>query len=241
MKPYTKTAARYYDLLLKNEFKNAPKQVKFFKRIWGNKVKKILDTGCGTGRLSIPLAKAGYQVLGIDITPAMLEVAMSKYKAKNLKYKIADMRKFVSREKFDAVICGSNSIVHLLTKTDVLKYLGSCRKNLRKGGFLIFDVWDVESKKYPLRERKGKKIVNGIIFDYVNREWLDKKKKLHWWSYKSIITDKGKKLRLSFGGRLRYRTKEGWFRLLKKAGFKNIKQISDKFWIDRLYYVANKV
>ena len=60
----------------------------------GIKGKDVLDLGCGTGEMSIRLKKAGYSVLGIDISPEMLSIAADKAKEKKLEIHFAnqDMR-----------------------------------------------------------------------------------------------------------------------------------------------------
>src|SRR3989338_3212642 len=60
-----------------------------------NKNKTILDLGCGYGRLTIPLAKEGYKIEGIDITPSFIKQAIKNAKKLKLdiKFRIGDIRK----------------------------------------------------------------------------------------------------------------------------------------------------
>lgn len=64
--------------------------------------KKILDIGCGTGNYSIRLAELGYEVVGIDISDEMLDIARNKAKEKNLNIKFYNMDiydlKFIDEE-----------------------------------------------------------------------------------------------------------------------------------------------
>ena len=240
MRPYTAKAARYYDWLLDSEIKRAPKEVRFFKKLWGKKVKRVLDAACGTGRLSIALAKAGYIVVGIDITPEMLKIARSKRLGENPKFVKADMRTYVSKNKFDAIVCGSNTLTHILTKKDLLKCFSSFRKNLKRDGVLIFDVWNCEKWKPKYKTRRYVVTKQGIKVEFVEYGRVDKKRKYHWWKHKANIVDNGKKVKLSFGGRLRYRLKDEWKELLEKSGFRDVKIITGKIYKNKRYLVARR-
>ena len=67
---------------------------------------EILDAGCGTGQLSIPLLKAGFSVTGIDVSQAMLDIARSKTNlGDKAKFIVADVRSMeFPAGKFDAVV-----------------------------------------------------------------------------------------------------------------------------------------
>ena len=73
---------------------------------------KVLDVGCGPGRVAIPLAKLGYDVIGIDISPSYIEIANSRVKEENLSgkawFQICDAREMVKCLKdlapFDVIL-----------------------------------------------------------------------------------------------------------------------------------------
>jgi glycine/sarcosine N-methyltransferase len=104
--------------------------------------KRILDLGCGTGSLDISLVQSGYDVVGIDLDAAMIEMAVSKGKAlPNLTFRQMDMRdigKEFSPSSFDIMICFGNTLVHLPARDDVLSVLKEANALLRqKGKFLL--------------------------------------------------------------------------------------------------------
>lgn len=66
---------------------------------------KVLELGCGTGRLTIPLAKNGYNITGVDFTSSMLQKAKAKTTKAglNIEFIEADMRTLSLSEKFDLI------------------------------------------------------------------------------------------------------------------------------------------
>lgn len=90
-----------------------------------NKNAKILELCCGTGRLTIPIAKDGYNIYGVDHTSSMLEQA--KIKASEIGLGInfieADIRTLNLQEKFDLIFIPFNSIHHLYKNEDLFKAL----------------------------------------------------------------------------------------------------------------------
>lgn len=72
---------------------------------------RVLDAGCGTGRVTVRLAELGYRVVGVDVDQAMLDVARAE--APGLDWRQADLSTFDLGETFDAVVLAGN-IVPLL-------------------------------------------------------------------------------------------------------------------------------
>ncbi len=72
---------------------------------------RILDIGCGTGQLTAQLAERGADVLGIDISPAMIEEAKNAYP--DLAFEVGDASRLEIRQSFDVVF--SNATLHWVT------------------------------------------------------------------------------------------------------------------------------
>jgi predicted TPR repeat methyltransferase len=102
--------------------------------------KKVLEAGCGTGRLARRLCEAGWTYRGMDLSEAMLEIA--RREAPSGLFFPGDMRDFIREEKMDALIVPGRSMSYLLENRDVFAALSAFANNLAPGGKLIFDVID---------------------------------------------------------------------------------------------------
>lgn len=104
----------------------------------------VLELGCGTGRVSIPIAQAGIDVVGIDSSSAMLTIAREKSReadTPNLKLLRADMRDFDITSKFDLAIIPFRGFLSLLSVDDEIRTLTNIRRHLAPGGKIIFDIF----------------------------------------------------------------------------------------------------
>ena len=104
----------------------------------------VLELGCGTGRVSIPIAQAGIDIVGIDSSSAMLKKAREKSReagTPNLKLLHADMRDFNISSKFSLVIIPFRGLLSLLSVDDEMRALMNIKRHLEPGGKLIFDIF----------------------------------------------------------------------------------------------------
>lgn len=135
-------------------------EVAFWSGVAGQRGPHLLDVMCGTAEVSLGLARSGYRVTGIDVSPAMLAVAARRldtaadYPAKNLCLVRGDARAIATPAKaFDfALVGGSGSFNHLDRRgaTDALGELG---RVLRPGGGLGLELLNpgLLKEMYPAR------------------------------------------------------------------------------------------
>lgn len=101
----------------------------------------VLDIGCGTGRLAIPVAQRRRHTIGIDICPDMIHIANKKRqesKAKQwLQFFEYDMRSFRLHQQFSLIIVAYRTFMHLHTKRDQLNVLRRIRDHLLPTGKAI--------------------------------------------------------------------------------------------------------
>ena len=106
----------------------------------------VLELGCGTGRVTLPIAEAGVEITGLDSSEAMLGVA--RHKAWRLSAAgtpptllRGDMRDFSFDASFGLVIIPFRGFLSLLTVEDQVKTLRCVSRHLAPGGRLVFDVF----------------------------------------------------------------------------------------------------
>jgi len=108
---------------------------------WGG---PILELGCGTGRVLAALAAAGYHVVGLDRSEAMLAAARERLARRGLLAQArlvpGDMRHFALEERFAWAFCAMNSLMHLTSLEDQLATLEAAHRHLRPGGYLVLDL-----------------------------------------------------------------------------------------------------
>ena len=102
----------------------------------------VLELGCGSGRVGIAVAEAGYEVHGIDTSNPMLAIARDKVRGRRLPVTFAsgDMRRFDSRRAFGLVFCALDTLLHLQSRADLHDTLAAAYGALRPGGLLAFDI-----------------------------------------------------------------------------------------------------
>ena len=109
--------------------------------------KLILELGCGTGRVLLPLAQAGHRVTGVDISPALLAVAQQKLRMTDKESQVtlveADLRTFdLPQKEFAFAFCTSNTLMHLTTQADQLAVLRNAHRHLAAAGLLLLDLFN---------------------------------------------------------------------------------------------------
>ena len=105
----------------------------------GLKDGRLLDVGCGTGKSFLPMLSRGWQVVGCDISPAMLAIAETKA-AGLAELAVADMRELPRFGEFDLVWALDDAINYLLDTAELEDALRGMRENLADGGLLLFDA-----------------------------------------------------------------------------------------------------
>jgi SAM-dependent methyltransferase len=105
----------------------------------------VVELGVGTGRIAVPIAAEGIQVIGVDSSAGMLEVAREQAESAGVadlvELRHGDLRAPPVSERVELVICPFRSYLHLRTDDERLGALRAARELLVPGGRLIFDVF----------------------------------------------------------------------------------------------------
>jgi len=117
----------------------------------------VLEMACGSGRLTIPIAQAGVEITGADLSRSMLERAREKARRAGVAVQFieADMRSFELAEKFATLLIPGNSLLHLETIDDWTRCLACVANHLTPHGRLIFDIskWEIAMLARPAGQR----------------------------------------------------------------------------------------
>jgi SAM-dependent methyltransferase len=105
----------------------------------------VLELGVGTGRVAIPLAQSGFEVVGVDTSPAMLALARdraggTKLGKGSLELVQADMTRFDLDRRFGLVFVAANTFQHLLTTRDQVACLEGVARHLAPGAVFAMSI-----------------------------------------------------------------------------------------------------
>ncbi|MDE6276004.1 MAG: class I SAM-dependent methyltransferase [Clostridia bacterium] len=139
--------AKYYDALMGDFDYDG-----YFELIKDKLVGEGVDLACGSGEMTIRLAKGGRKMIGMDLSGEMLNVATQKAKKSGLdvKWINQDMTEFELNHAVDFITCVCDGVNYILGK-DVQKFFDRVYGALKAGGKFIFDV----SSKYKLEKILG--------------------------------------------------------------------------------------
>ncbi len=135
--------ARYYDA----DFRDYQDDQPFYREMVRRTGGPVLELMCGTGRVLLPLAETGVHVTGIDISPAMLQIAREQAEAAGIAHNVTllegDVRSMeLPTSKFAFVFVAVNSFMHLETVQDQLAALVTARQSLTRKGTLVLDLFN---------------------------------------------------------------------------------------------------
>lgn len=131
---------RHYDLHNARMVADIPFYLNWAQRVGG----EVLEFACGTGRLTIPLAKAGIKITGVDFSAAMLAHARSKAEKEQVvvDWVEGDCRNFDLKRKFNLVLLPFNALQLFTELPSIGAVLDRAREHLHPNGTLILDVFN---------------------------------------------------------------------------------------------------
>lgn len=130
----------HYDVLAQM---TAPDDFPFYRELVVEHGDPVLELGCGTGRVTLPLAREGAEIVGVELSPAMLEVAHQRALAEGLAVTLAlgDMRRFELDRTFPLVLLPYNTLNHLLDVDSIRACFASVRRHMDARSRFVIDTF----------------------------------------------------------------------------------------------------
>ncbi len=218
--------AGYYDFIY-HDLVDYVEDVRFleavFHRWMKEKPRTILDLGCGTGNHDLPLARRGYRVTGLDLSPHQLAMARRKARRARLPIRFlqSDMRSFDLGTTFDAVICMFGAFGYLLNPSDAVGALRSVRRHVRPDGLFVYEFWQSSGVLSPPFQSWFHKVGEEYELVRLSESRFDAKTQLLPIEFRFFVFKDGK-VRDRFDETHTVRTypMEGMRALLRRGGFR---------------------
>lgn len=178
--------ARIYPVLFSPDlFDRATTEVDQLVELTGVESGRALDLCCGPGRHSLPLARRGFSVTGVDLSHFLLTEARQRAAAAKLdiEWVQKDMRDFVAEHSYDLVINLFTSFGYFQSEAEEMKTLKNMVDSLAEGGTLVIDTLGKEAlaerlhaDSPPVEERDGLLLIQrlNVVEDWcrVKSEWI---------------------------------------------------------------------
>ncbi len=115
----------------------------------------VLELACGTGRMLVPMAGSGLDVIGLDTSTVMLEGAVrrARHSGITVQTEFGDMRDFSFDRRFSLIFVAINSLLHLNRNEDLLACFNSVRRALAPEGRFLFDIFNFAPARPPASPR----------------------------------------------------------------------------------------
>jgi SAM-dependent methyltransferase len=196
----------------------------------------ILELACGTGRILLPIAKAGVDIHGLDGSEDMLRLLRSKALREGLtriQVYHQPMESFSLGTRFDAIFVTSGSFQLLTLPTDVVSSLACIRQHLTDSGFFLADIfvpWDAiragETAAYQVIRDTARP--NGERSIVLERFTVDLEKQIKRGTYRYEFYDSNRLVScITDDLAIRWYWKEEFRELLREAGFTQVQLLTD--------------
>jgi SAM-dependent methyltransferase len=114
--------------------------VAFYSALAQEAAGSVLEIACGTGRVTIPIAKLGFPTTGLDIVPGMVERARSKSVGLPVRWVVDDARTFDLQEQFRFIFLTGNAFQAFVTNAEQEALLQRVRAHLHDDGLFAFET-----------------------------------------------------------------------------------------------------
>lgn len=150
---YRQRTASYYD----GSSPGLPGDQEFYLEEARRAGSDVLEIGCGTGRILVPIAESGVSIVGLDPAAEMLAIARRKLDSAAVDVRAraelveGDVRDFSLARRFQLAIIPYRAFLHLMTVEDQIAGLRNIHRHLQPGGRLVFNVFDPRFEAFVAR------------------------------------------------------------------------------------------
>jgi len=243
MKCFDKDYSKIYDFLYTK--KNYNKETNLIKKIlrkYFSNSKSLLDLGCGTGQYSNLMTKLKLDVVGVDRSSSMLNIAKKKYKKnKRLSFIKSNIQNMNLKKKFDIVSALFHILSYHTSEKEIDKFFSKSYLHLNKNGILIFDFW-YKNGVFNLQSTLKMREVNNSMYKILRitiSKWYKKINQIFDIHDLIVLNKKNKKIyKFKETHKMRYFTLkiikkkliENKFQFLESLDLQTGKPISNKSW-----------
>ncbi len=197
---------------------------------------RVLDIGCGTGSVTLRLAKRGHTVTGVDPADGMLRVARMKDRESKVEWVQAPAAEFTLPDRFDLAIMTGHVFQVFLDDGETLAALSNIHRHMVRGGSLILESRNAQGKAWEdwTREKtREQRVIDGIwpVDVYYQIKHVEGEQV----TFDAVFTILDTGETLASESRLRFAPVETIQRLLSAAGFGEVELLG---WWDGTPYSA---
>lgn len=166
-----KSFSQFYDRLMQDAgYDKIARVIDGYVEKFGGRKDILLDLACGTGSLSEELSSLGYDVIGVDSSDDMLNMALDKKcdSGSNIQYLKQDMRKLDMYGTIDVTVCALDSLNHLPSADDIKKTFERVSLFAYPDGMFIFDMNTVYKHREILADNAFIYSLDGLYCGWQN-------------------------------------------------------------------------
>ncbi len=227
--------ARYYDW----QYEGFVEDIPFFVELAKTHGSPVMEVGCGTGRLTIPLAREGIRVVGVDLSRPMLAMARRKtdHEAVEVRERIelvqGDMRDFSLGREFRCVFVPQAAVFHLEGREAMGRSFTNFHRHTEPDGLFLLDVVAPDRLK---NQEVGREVMARERVDpdtgLRNREfneklYIDPERQVVCCKHSFVIGEGDCERRIEFQQEYRWLEEEEAIALLREAGFQDVQVFGD--------------
>lgn len=185
---------------------------------------RCVECACGTGSLTLPIRRLGYQMTGVDLSEEMLRIAMEKAREAGftIPFVHQDMTQLSVPRKMDCVLCTCDGVNYLTSPEKAQQFFRAAYGALKNGGALIFDVSTPEKLEKTLGDHTLFCDEEDVAYIWQNR-YQEKAATVQLRLTVFVRRPDGAFDRFTEEQRQRAHSREELFSWLKEAGFEDLR------------------